>query len=350
MAGADGEGEPSSRARATRAGSTVGITAVAKHAGVSPATVSRVMRGTTRVNGELADRVRRAVDELGYRPNAAAQGLVSGRFRSIGVVMPDMSNPYFSLVMQAVAGRAETEDYRMIVAESRARPGEELAICEGLERQVDGLLLIAPQMPAQDLRAVSRLGTPAVVVNRIEVGVDLPMVAVDNFVGMSEICQHLLSLGHRDAVYLAGPAESWQNRERWRGVEHAAIFGLHARRIDTDGTLRGGFEGAVAAVDDPEHRPVTALICFNDIVAAGAIAALRERDLDVPGDLSVTGYDDSMLATFHHPPLTTARSPIEELGRAAWARLWAQIDGATPPSDPVLRTTVVIRASSAPPP
>lgn len=333
------------RRDARRANGAAGITAVAKHAGVSPATVSRVMRGTTRVNDELAERVRRAVEELDYRPNVAAQGLASGRYRSIGVVMPDMSNPYFSLVMQAVAGRAETEDYRMVVAESRNRPAEELAICEGLARQVDGLLLIAPQMPADDLRTVSRWSTPTVVVNRKDLGVDVRMVAVDNFVGMLEICQHLLSLGHRKVAYLAGPEESWQNRERWRGVEHASIFGLQATRVPTNGSLRGGYDAVGAAL---EHE-VTALVCFNDIVAAGAITALRERGLDVPGQVSVTGYDDSLLAAYIHPPLTTASSPIEELGQAAWGQLWAQIDGGATPSVPELRTSVIVRGSTGAP-
>jgi LacI family transcriptional regulator len=320
-----------------------GIHAVAALAGVSIATVSRVMSGSSTVNEHLAERVHRAAKDLDYRPNSAARGLSTGRYRIIGAVMPDVTNPYFSHVMQAVSAGAEKHDHRVVVAESRGRQDDELSICESLIGQVDGLVLIAPQMQRDDLRSLSRRNIPIVVVNRLEMGVDLPMVAVDNFTAMLQICQHLVELGHKDVVYVAGPEHSWQNRERWRAVEHAQILGISATRINTDGSLEGGH----VAVEQCLKGPATALICFNDIVAAGATTAVRKAGLQVPDDISVTGFDDSMLARFIEPPLTSARSPIAELGAAAWGMLWEQVDDGVHTPVPHLSAEIVVRSSTS---
>ena len=323
-----------------------GIYAVAERAGVSIATVSRVMGGSTSVNAEMAERVRAAAAELGYRPNNAARGLASGQHRTIGVVVPDITNPYFSHVMQAMSVGAEDKGYRMLVGDSRLDPGEELHIVEEIGGQVDALALIGPRMPHEDLRKVAELDLPAVLVNRIELGIDMPMVAVDNFSAMLEICHHLVGLGHRRAVFLAGPEESWQNRERWRAVRQAKILGLEAELVETDGTLESGHDVLPQALD---HEP-TALICFNDLVAVGAIAALRERDLSVPGDLSVTGFDDSVLARYFAPSLTSTQSPIEELGQRAWQLLAAALEGRRLADEPLLGARVVLRESTGPAP
>lgn len=321
----------------------MGIHAVAERAGVSIATVSRVMGGSTSVNAAMAERVRAAAAELGYRPNLAARGLASGQHRTIGVVMPDITNPYFSHVMQAMSLGSEEKGYRMVVGDSRLDPDEELRIIEGISGQVDGLALIAPRMKHEDLRRVAALEVPVVLINRIELGIDMPMVAVDNFSAMLEICHHVVGLGHRRAVFLAGPLESWQNRERWRAVQQARILGLEAQLVETDGTLESGHAVVPQALD---HEP-TVLICFNDLVAVGAIAALRERGLSVPGDLSVTGFDDSVLGHYFSPALTSAQSPTSELGQKAWQLLAAALEGKRLDDEPLLAASVVLRDSTA---
>jgi LacI family transcriptional regulator len=319
-----------------------GIYAVAERAGVSIATVSRVMGGSTTVNAQMAERVRAAAAELGYRPNNAARGLASGQHQTIGVVVPDITNPYFSHVVQAMSVGSEGQGYRMMVGDSRLDPDEELRVVESICGQVDALALVGSRMKHEDLRKVAELDVPAVLVNRIELGIDMPMVAVDNFSAMLEICHHLVGLGHRRAVYLAGPEESWQNRERWRAVRQARILGLEAEVVETDGTLESGHEVLAQAL---ERRP-TALICFNDLVAVGAVAALRERGLSVPGDLSVTGFDDSVLARYSAPTLTSAQSPMQELGEQAWRLLAAALDGKRLEDVPLLEALVVQREST----
>lgn len=323
-----------------------GIYAVAERAGVSIATVSRVMGGSTSVNRDMADRVRAAAAELDYRPNNAARGLASGQHRTIGVVVPDITNPYFSHVVQAMSVGSEGRGYRMMVGDSRLDPDEELRIVEEICGQVDALALIGARMKHEDLRKVAGLGVPAVLVNRIELGIDIPMVAVDNFSAMLEICHHLVGLGHRRAVYLAGPEESWQNRERWRAVRQAKMLGLEAELVETDGTLEAGHEVLAQAL---EYQP-TALICFNDLVAVGAIAALRERGLSVPGDLSVTGFDDSVLARYLAPSLTSTQSPMQELGERAWRLLAAALEDKRREDEPLLEALVVLRDSTGPAP
>lgn len=323
-----------------------GIHAVAARAGVSIATVSRVMAGSTSVNEEMAARVREAAAELGYRPNPAARGLASGQHRTIGVVVPDITNPYFSNVMQAVSVGAAANDYRLVVGDSRLDPDEEPRIVANMIGQVDALVLIGPRMSREDLKKVAAADVPSVMLNRIELGVDMPMVAVDNFAAMLEICQHLASLGHRRVVYLAGPEESWQNRERWRAVRQARILGVEAEMVETDGTLESGHEVVDRAL---AHEP-TALVGFNDLVAIGAIARLRELGLEVPADLSVTGFDDSVLARFTVPTLTTAKSPMDELGESGWQMLQAVLEGKEHDVDDesLLAARVVLRDSSGP--
>jgi LacI family repressor for deo operon, udp, cdd, tsx, nupC, and nupG len=330
------------------ANSSKGIYAVAKLAGVSIATVSRVMAGSATVNEEMAARVRQAVAQLDYRPNATAAGLASGQHRTIGALVPDITNPYFATVMQAMSAGAASHDYRLVVGESRLSPSAELAIVEDLASQVDGLALIAPRMSPADLRKVATLDVPTVVLNRIDLGVDLPMVGADNFSAMLELCHYLVGLGHSRVVYLAGPEQSWQNRERWRGIAQAAkIFGLDATTVETDGTLESGHDAVAQAMT---HQP-TALICFNDLVAVGAIAALRDRQLSVPGDISVTGFDNAVLSRYVEPAITTVTSPMQQLGTVGWQLLNEALEGRRPEAPPpLLEATVVIRGSTGPAP
>lgn len=327
-------------------GRKAGITAVAERAGVSIATVSRVMSGSASVNKDMAERVRAAAAELGYRANWAAKGLASGMHHSLGVVMPDLTNPYFSYVLQAISVGAADREFRLVVADSRGKSADELDVCENLSASVDGLVLLSPRMPLDDLRSLAKQPVPVVLVNRVELGVDIPMVAVDNFSPTLQLCHHVVGLGHRKAVYLAGSMESWQSRERWRGVQQAKILGLESELVPTDGTLESGYAAVDAAL---RHEP-TVLIAFNDLVAVGAMAALRAKGIRIPEDVSVTGFDDITLATYTEPQLTTAKSPYEDLGRRAWELLWSGLQGERPVDPPLLDVDVIFRTSTGPAP
>lgn len=331
-----------SESPATAPQSRATITTVAKAAGVSIATVSRVMSGSTAVKPELAERVQRAVDELSYRPSRAARGLVLGTLRNIGVILPDLTNAYFFDVVNEMHRGAAEHGYRMLVADSTGDAEEELNTALDLLGQVDGLVLLSSRISTAGLKQLARRQAPVVLVNRVELGVDLPMVAADNFTPMMQLCSHLAQLGHRKAVYIGGSELAWQNRERWRAVQSSSVFGIEAVQVSADATVDGAYRAIPEAL---EHDP-SVLICFNDLTAIGAISALRDRDLSVPTDISVTGFDDILLARHTIPHLTTVKSPKAELGRNAWALMQGLLDGKRPDSPALLTAEVVLREST----
>jgi len=324
----------------------VTIQHVADAANVSIATVSRVVNGDKKVNPILAEKVLDAASSLGYRPFGAARDLASGSHRTIGVIVPDLSNPYFYDVIKATSVGAAADGYRMVISDSGDDGEVELSIAQERLSQVDGLLILSSRIDAAGLRMLSRQGTPVVLVNRVEHGVELPVVAVDNFSAMLELCHALSVLGHKRVVYLAGRENAWQNQERWRAIQQASIMGLEATQLRVPSTIDGGYEATDAAL---EGGP-TAIIAFNDLVACGVLTRLRERGLRVPEDVSVTGFDDIDVARHTLPALTTAASPRARLGEVAWQVLHALLAKVDPPVHAMLKAEVVFRGSTGPAP
>jgi len=299
------------------------VRTVAAAAGVSTATVSRVMSGASTVRPDLAQRVRQIAEELAYRPSEAARGLALGSLRNIGALMPDLGNVYFHDVVKGMHGGAAESNFRLLIAEHSGTSRDEYNTAWDLVGHVDGLALLSSRIDLAGLRELARQPTPVVLVNRVEPGVDLPMIGVDSFTATLEICAHLARLGHRRVVYLSGSELAWQDRERWRGVQTSGrILGIDATRIEADGTL----ETSYGIVEEALAYEPTALVCFNDLSAIGAIARLRELGLDVPGDVSVSGFDDIVIGRHVFPTLTTASSPRDELGRRAWTLLHAALE------------------------
>ncbi|MFC0624523.1 LacI family DNA-binding transcriptional regulator [Kribbella deserti] len=302
----------------------VTITDVGAAAGVSPATVSRVLNGTARVEESLALRVQQAVAELGYRPNAAAQGLARGQWETIGVLVPDLANPYFPDVLKAVSAVARSNGRRMLVMESDEDPTVEHELVEDLMRCCDGVLLCSPRMPRAELAELAARDHPMVLFNRVEPGLSVPSISVDFHGGMTAICGHLAQLGHRRAIYLAGPEASWANSERIRAFSSARAFGLEVTVVPCGATSQAGYD-AVALAEGSRlgdrgavfDDGVTAVMTYNDLVAFGALMRLRELGVDVPGEISVTGFDDISLDRVAHSNLTTVSVPRDELGRQA---------------------------------
>jgi LacI family transcriptional regulator, repressor for deo operon, udp, cdd, tsx, nupC, and nupG len=341
---ADAESGSTTRSRSVSGSGRVTIRTVAKAAGVSTATVSRVMSGSPVVATELAERVRRVAEELSYQPNEAARGLVMGALRNVGVMLPDLGNSYFFEVIKQMHHGAAADGYRMLVADHEGDGADEFAAARDLLGNVDGLMLLSSRIPVSGLKRLARQSTPVVLVNRVELEVDLPMVAVDGFTPMMELCSHLAGLGHRRAVYVSGSELAWQNRERQRAIEMAKLFGLESTVVSCDGTVEGGYGAVDTALD---HEP-TALICFNDLSALGAISRLRELGLRVPEDVSVTGFDDITMARHIAPRLTTVVSPKAQLGEQSWGLMRAALAGEPTSSPPLIPAAVVIRDSTGP--
>jgi LacI family transcriptional regulator, repressor for deo operon, udp, cdd, tsx, nupC, and nupG len=323
-------------------GNRVTIHDVAREAAVSIATVSRVLNGGNTVNEAMAEKVRTAAERLGFRPNSAAQGLRSGAYRTIGVVVPDLGNPYFNDILKSAVAAASSDGYRMIVSDSGGDPTEELTACRQQLSNVDGLLLLSPRMPADDLRSLAAQHVPVVIVNRQDETVDLPMTAADNYTATLELCQHLAGLGHRRVVYISGSPQAWQNNERWRGIRAASTFGIQADRVPGDATIEAGYNATDEALD---HDP-TAILAFNDLAAFGVITRLHELGRRVPEDMSVTGFDDIEIARHVRPPLTTAVSPKAQLGQRSWLMLRAALRGKEVPRYDPIPSQVVIRQST----
>lgn len=318
---------------------------VALEAGVSVATVSRVMAGSDKVTPASRDRVLAAAERLGYRPNAVARSLATGRSRSVGVVVPNLSNPYFYDVIRGI-GRASGEDaHRMVVTDSMEDPAAERALVEDLMRYVDALILVAPREDHELLDELAADPKPVVMLIGPRWVTPMPDVTVDNLAGMRAVLQHLADLGHRRVVYLSGPPASAQNTVRLRAVAEAEERGTSVVVVPAGGTIEDGHAATDAAL---AHDP-TAIVGFNDLVALGAMHRLEQRGVRVPADVSLTGFDDIVFSAYASPRLTTVRTPREELGRAGWALLHEMMGGSEVTSPDPLPAELVLRESTAAP-
>lgn len=332
--------EPAPRARRR-----VTITDVGEAAGVSASTVSRVLNGTAKVDPALVQRVHDVVRELGYQPNAAAQGLARGEWGTVGVLVPDLANPYFPDVLKAVSAVARERGKRVMVMESDENPAIERSLVEDLMRSCDGVLLCSPRMPLADLVDLIGREHPMVLVNRTVPGAAVPSITVDHSGGMTLVCGHLAQLGHRRIAYLNGPESSWANSERLRALEAAAALGLDVTVVPCGADATSGYE-AMAAVPLAD---VTAIATYNDLVALGAIARLRDMGVAVPEEMTVVGFDDLSLEWVAHSRLTTVSVARDEVGRRA-AEMLEQLMAAGHDSEPrEVAMELRVRDTSGPP-
>ena len=322
------------------------ISDVAREAGVSIATVSRVIQGKPSVSPELARRVQEVAGRLGYRPSPMARGLATGATGMVGILVPQLSNPYFHEVIKAIGARAGQDGIRMLVLESDERAADEPDLAASLYAHADGVILCSPRMPDEDLAALAADRPRLLCVNRIPAGGRPPGVACDSFSPMLDLCRLLARLGHRRVVYFFGNAHSWVNAERWRAVRHAASLGLEPLRVQAGPTIDAGY----AATDAALALEPTALIGANDLCAVGVLTRLRELGRRVPEDISLTGFDDIPFSRHTLPALTTARIPRAEMADEVWAMMRAVLAGETPASRVFTTAEVLVRESTGPAP
>jgi len=336
--------ERAGRSRRIRA-SRMTIRDVAREAGVSPATVSRVFGGSGTVSGLLAERVRESARRLGYSPHSAAQSLASGRTRLVGVLVPNLANHYFYAIIKRMLHDAERDGYRLIVADSDESLVAERELGANLLRQTDGLILCSPRAPHNVLQDFVEVGRPVLVLNRLVDDPAMANVVVESYAPMRQLTTHVAELGHERVVYLQGPMRSWQSKERWRAVRSVARQGLDVTAIRVGATMEAGH----SAVPQILRTGATAVLAYNDLAAIGVIVGLGERGVRVPEDISVTGYDDIPFARYVTPPLTTVRSPQDEVGSIGWKTMSGLLDGEHPGVRTLLAAEPVIRSSTAPP-
>jgi LacI family transcriptional regulator len=316
---------------------------VAAAAAVSQATVSRVVNGKSTVDPAIAQRVLDVVAELGYRPSATARNLARGSTQTVAVVVPDLANPMFQEVLRGVTHAAAAAGYRVLVADTEESVDGEPSIALEARRRCDAVVLCAPRMPAEELLELLPLLSPVVLVNRSIDGV--AEVAADYESAAADAVAHLAGLGHARIAYLAGPPSSQSNRRRLRGIRRAGDdAALDVTVLECGPGLGDGSRAAERVV----AAGVTAVVAFNDLVAFGLLARLRELGVDVPGALSVVGFDDIAFAGFATPPLTTLAVPGPLLGARAWDALFVEISGGDPQPAAVVRPTLVVRSSTGP--
>lgn len=317
---------------------------VASAAAVSPTTVSRVLAGGKPVSHELSERVRAAAERLGYRPNPAAQVLVSGRHGTIGVVLPDLANPYFSEVLKGVTSAASSEGTQVLVVDADEDAAHEYTGAERLARWVDGLVLCSPRMPDEQLSAIADTGVALALINRPFKQRRVDTVLVDYYSGMSALARHLSALGHHRVAYLAGPSGAWSEQERERAL-HGVGRDLDVVTIPCGSGMADGH----AVTDEVLTHGPTAILAFSDYVALGVLTRLTELGISVPSDVSLTGFDDIPLAAIAGPGLTTATVRKQEIGALAWRQLAARMDRQRGARSTTVPATLVRRGSTARP-
>ncbi|MGW1766642.1 LacI family DNA-binding transcriptional regulator [Streptomyces sp. NPDC002073] len=323
---------------------------VAQAAGVSQATVSLVLgdKWRGRISERTAGLVREAARTLGYRPNLAARNLRLGRTRTALLVVPALTNEFFARVYTGAARVAAEHDFGVVLYLSPDGTGPARDPFPSARAALDGV--IASSMAAGALEAIHGAELPLVMLDSNPTAGDAAaFVNVALADGMHQIAGHLLDLGHRDCLHLASAVDSWTFGVRAQALTEALRdAGARLRTVRSALTVDAAREAMEAALADPATRP-TAVVCDDDILAAGACKAARRLGLSVPGDLSVTGFDDLALAGAVEPELTTVALPAERVGEEGMQALLAVLDG-HPWHSPDLPVTLKVRGSTAPPP
>ena len=339
----------SPRPAATQA---AGLKDVAKRAGVSTATVSRVINGTAVVSEEMRRRVEQACATLGYIPNGAARALSTRRTRTIGAVVPTIENDGFARTVFALQRSLQQAGRTLLLANSDYDPAIELeAVMRLLSQGIDGLMLIGGEHDKLLRKHLERKHVP--VIEAWTLGDPAASVGFDNARAASVLTDHLLDLGHRRIAVVAGRLEN-NDRAAARVLGMRESLRRRGLQLQAEWTTAQPYrvgEGRRAARQllSAGERP-TAILCGNDQLAFGVLAEARAMGIAVPRELSVTGFGDSDYAEFLDPPLTTMRVPAEEIGRRAAAYLLSRINGEQAEHDSTVEVELVIRATTAPPP
>ncbi|GEM45701.1 LacI family DNA-binding transcriptional regulator [Deinococcus cellulosilyticus] len=324
---------------------------VAKTAGVSTATVSRIINGTGKVSARRRKQVMDAIEKLGYRPNMVAQSLARGQSMNVGVLTQDISSPFFSQIHKGIEQGFQGSHYHPIFVSEEWRDDREHAALEVLlNRRVDALIVLGGYIEDEVLRKVNA-ATPIVIVGRQITGLEQQCLQVNNHRGGYLATRHLLALGHRHIAHLAGPDTHYDAVDRLSGYMEAlqeARVPLN-RQLVVDGEFSE--EGGMRATERllSQGIPFTAIFAANDQSALGAQLVLQKKGLKIPQDISVVGYDDLAGSAFSYPPLTTIRQPSLKLGMAAAHQVLALLEG-HPYRPPTFSCELVVRESSGPAP
>jgi DNA-binding LacI/PurR family transcriptional regulator len=339
-----------SRPRQVRTSRPPTIIDVAERAGVSKSVVSRVMRGERSVSPSSRAAVASAAEQLGYRANAVARSLVQRRTYNVGVLVSDLHNIFFAEVLDGLYAAAAEKGYRALITTGNRNPAaEQLALEQLLELRADGVVLAGARLGASAIAVVARSVPIALVGSDLRLP-DVDVVVDDDFRGAALAVEHLVELGHRDIALIDGGkgAGAAERRAGYESAMKRARLAASVRVEPGDFTEEGGYEGARRLLR--RGRRPTAIFASNDQSAVGALNAIQEADLEVPGDISLMGYDNTALAALRHISLTTIHQPRRQIGEMAMHAVLRRIErpGAKAQRH-VLAPKLVVRATTGKP-
>lgn len=304
---------------------------VARAAGVSVATVSRVLNNHARVRTETRTRVNAAASELDYTPNEVARSLITNRTQALGVLLPDLYGEFFSEVLRGIDLRARRDGFHLLVSSSHANGDDLVEALRSMRGRIDGLIVMAPDVDTRALVRAAGDGLPLVL---LDPGLRVPAadtISIDNTAGAEKAVRHLAGLGHRRIGTITGPEGNADARQRLDGYRRALeSCGLErdpALEIEGDFTEPSGYAAAQRMLELDGARP-TAVFAANDYMAIGAMSAFAGAGLAVPRDMAIVGFDDIAMARYLNPPLTTVSVDLLDLGARAVDRLVDKKNGA----------------------
>lgn len=328
---------------------TVTISEIAKRAGVSRSTVSRALQDHPRIREDTKARIRKIAEELGYVPNYIAQSLSVRRTLTFGMVITGVNNPFTWKVVEGVDVTAHSLGYSVLFSTSRNEQEHELEVIESFRRRrVDGIIVISSHMGSTYADHLGEIDIPVVLINHQESSEKLHTVRIDDYAGASLAVEHLLGLSHRRIAYVGTNDRIGSDRRRYAAYHDlVTAAGLMPIALYTDGDTANDFKtGHILAIPVIESN-VTAVFCYNDRIALGLIAGLREHGIAVPNQISIASFDDIDESQYASPTLTTVRQPQFQLGQQAVELLFELMeDNEQVVQDRILTCELIVREST----
>jgi DNA-binding LacI/PurR family transcriptional regulator len=325
---------------------------IARVAGVSHSTVSRALRNSPLVNPKTIQEIQGIARELGYQPSAIARGLVTRKTLTIGVVVTTIADPFVSEVVIGIELAANDSGYSVFLADSNADPAREKNVVHSFaERRVDGIVVTSSRVGALYTPLLSQMMVPIVLINNQHPGEFVHSVMIDNVQGSKEATDHLIRLGHRRIAYVGDQYGHQSDTERFAGYREALDLAclpfVPELVVHGDGKPEGGELATNRLLAQPD--PPTALFCYNDMTALGALRSVQRHGLRVPADLSLIGFDDIFFVSYTQPQLTTVRQPMQRMGRMAMEGLLKLMSGQSAAEAIKVPAELIVRESTAAP-
>lgn len=323
----------------------VTLAEVAERAGVAISTASRALSDPDKVSVSTRHRIVQIAEEMGYVKNHLASSLASGVTGVIGLLVPDIANPFFPPIIKAVQARAAQKGRTVLIADADEHVADEMIRARSMREHSDGLIVVSPRMPDEELQGLADL-FPVVLVNRA--AAFAPSVIIDADEGLRQAVEHLRALGHRHICYLNGPHRSWSNSVRRDTLRRAcASLGL---KLTEFGPFEPEVQAGVNAADLVLASGATGAIAYDDLIALGLMGRLHERGVRIGEGMSVIGVDDSPMSSMAYPTLTSVNVPSAQAGTAAVETLNRLLDGQEATTPAVFNTYLVVRGSTGPAP